>query len=197
MSSDFGTGTRVIQPATVGSSTSIAEVSHTGKLPELTNPHHVLVRVLAVALNPTDHKMAHYFPMPQSTMGCDFCGRIVAKYAGPSVNNAIEEGPRLGSRVCGAVWAYNPADRMTGAFAEYLTVDERLLLKVPDSWSDLEAASVGGIGWTTVGLAFWGPDALQLRGKPSSPLPMAEKIPVLVYGGGTTTGKLACQLLKL
>jgi NADPH:quinone reductase-like Zn-dependent oxidoreductase len=157
----------------------------------------VLVRVLAVALNPTDHKMAQHFPTPQSTMGCDFCGIIVAKYAGPLPDATLEDGLHLGARVCGAVWAYNPADKMTGAFAEYLSVDRRLLLKVPDAWSNLEAASVGGIGWTTVGLAFWGPDGLQLRGRPSSPLSAVDKVPVLVYGGGTVTGRLACQMLRL
>jgi NADPH:quinone reductase-like Zn-dependent oxidoreductase len=68
---------------------------------------------------------------------------------------------------------------------------------VPAHWSDLRAAALGGIGWGTAGLALWQADALSLEGRPTRPLIAAETTPVLVYGGATATGTMACQLLKL
>ncbi|KAI1176373.1 putative alcohol dehydrogenase [Nemania sp. FL0916] len=166
-------------------------LSHNAPIPPLPSPNHVLVRVLAVALNPTDYKMPAHFPMPDSTMGCDFCGIVPAEASAPL--------PPLGTRVCGAVYAYNPEDPLTGAFAQYVVADARLLLRVPADWSDLRAAALGGIGWGTAGLALWGSDALSLEGRPTRPLDAnnANKTPVLVYGGATATGTMACQLLKL
>ncbi|KAI0436036.1 putative alcohol dehydrogenase [Xylaria telfairii] len=163
-------------------------------IPPLPSPDHVLVRVLAVALNPTDHKMPTHFPMPGSTAGCDFCGIVVSSTASQS-NQRRSPPPPPGTRVCGAVYAYNPEDPLTGAFAEYVVADSRLLLRVPDHWTDLHAAALGGIGWGTAGLALWGSDAMGLEGRPARPV--AGGPPVLVYGGATATGTMACQLLKL
>ncbi|KAI0194232.1 GroES-like protein [Astrocystis sublimbata] len=157
-----------------------------GAIPPLPSPNHVLIRVLAVALNPTDHKMPTHFPMPGSTTGCDFCGIVVASSA--------ETGLEVGTRVCGAVYAYNPEEPLTGAFAQYVVADSRLLLRVPVHWSDLRAAALGGIGWGTAGLTLW--SALALAGRPSNPT-AAPETPVLVYGGATATGTMACQILKL
>lgn len=51
-------------------------VAHSRPVPDLPLPYHVLVRVLAVGLNPTDHKMITHFYMDGNTVGCDFCGII-------------------------------------------------------------------------------------------------------------------------
>lgn len=154
-------------------------------------PHHVLVRVLAVALNPTDHKMPVYLPNPGSTAGCDFCG--VVEVAAPEQAAAFAPG----TRVCGNNFAYNPALPREGSFAQYILADARQLLRVPQSWTDLEAAALGGVGWKTASLALWDPEMLGLKGRPSSPLQEDEAEPVLVFGGATATGTMACQLLKL
>ncbi|KAM7189798.1 GroES (chaperonin 10)-like protein [Rhypophila sp. PSN 637] len=171
-------------------------------VPTLPSPNHVLIRVRAVALNPNDHKMLDNFPVPGNGAGCDFCG--VVEELGSSVDSAVFLPGK--TRVCGAVFPYSAnlapeeAHRGIGAFAEWIVADSRLLLRVPEAWSDLQGAALGGVGWSTLGLAISHPDALGLSGLPSSPAPVVEASgktrPVLVYGGGTATGTMACQLLK-
>lgn len=154
------------------------------------------------ALNPTDHKFVAHFTQPGGLVGCDFCGIVV------DVGSAVAAAGRIspGDRVCGAVFPYdngNDADSevRSGSFAQWLVADARVLLRVPELWSDLEGAALGGVGWGTVGLAMSGPDALNLPGLPSQPADIDEKVgdrePVLVYGGATATGTMGCQLLKL
>lgn len=145
--------------------------------------HHVIIRVLAVPLNSNDHKMLRYFPAPNAAVGCDLCG-IVDGVGAASVHQG-------GTRVCGAVFPYHPSATNNGAFAHYLTTDSRLLLKVPDGWSDLQGAVLGGVGWATLSLAFSDPGALALQETPSCPAD-APAPPILVCGGGTATGALAC-----
>ncbi|KAF2129143.1 GroES-like protein [Dothidotthia symphoricarpi CBS 119687] len=162
-------------------------VAQSRPLPQLPTPHHVLIRVLAVGLNPTDHKMVTHFFMQGNTAGCDFCG--IVQEVGP------QSSLHPGDRVAGADFPYRPSNPYNGAFAEYATADSRHVLKIPAHVSDLQAAAIGAIGWGTAALAISDPDALNLPGLPSAP---AEKcIPVLVYGGATATGIMAIQMLKL
>ncbi|CAG8974767.1 hypothetical protein HYALB_00000379 [Hymenoscyphus albidus] len=181
---------------------------------DLPSRHHVLVRVLTVALNPTDHKMVMHFPVVGSVAGCDFCGVIEAigtvappnanfpTSTGPGPNTELSEFMSVGDRICGGLFPYTlaPDNTHNGSFSEYVVVDSRLCLKIPAGWSDLEGAALGGIGWATVGLAFCDADALALQGRPSAPVePTAngKKVPILVYGGATATGTMAVQLLNL
>lgn len=174
--------------------------SNAVEIPALPSAHHVLVRVLAVALNPNDHKMLTHFPIPGHGVGCDFCGIVEDMGAKTNAHDLdIDPAQRPGTRVCGTLFPYAPVgagndhDRM-GAFAEYVVVDSRLLLTVPPSWTDLQGAALGGVGWSTVALAMAASDAMALTGTPSTPA--ESRIPVLVYGGGTSTGTMAAQLLK-
>lgn len=185
------TQTAIVQTEVSSSKNIPLTVNRSAPIPEVKSEHHVLVRVLAVALNPNDHKMVTHFNTPNSIAGCDFCG-IIANPA--SSSSAAARLPR-GTRVCGALFPYSPADPDNGSFAQFCVVDSRLLVKVPDTWSDLEAASLG-VGWSTISLAFSDPNALNLEGLPTKPSHQAKE-PVLVYGGGTASGTLACQLLNL
>ena len=193
------TQTAIVQKAK-GSSTHLPlAVNRSAPVPKVPSEHHVLIRILAVALNPNDHKMVTHFNMPGSVAGCDFCG-IVAAEAGENNNSSSRASAAAarfpaGTRVCGALFPYNPADPDNGSFAQFCVVDARLLVKVPDSWNDLEAASLG-VGWSTISLAFSDPNALGLEGLPTKPSHQS-KDPVLVYGGATASGTLACQLLSL
>ena len=165
-------------------------ISRDRLIPTIEEPYDVLIRVLAVALNPTDYKMPEYHPVPGAIMGCDFMGVIVE--TGDDVEHT-----RPGTRVCGPMHGSNPENPDSGAFAEYLIQDARLLVRVPSSWSDLEGAALGGVGWATVALAM--EDSLGLTGTPSKPAlsrPDGSQRPVLVYGGATATGTMACQLLS-
>lgn len=175
----------VIQQGSTGKELPLV-VSHSTPVPSLASPYHVLVRVLAVALNPNDHKMMLHFPMEGNIGGCDFCGLV--DVAGESSMHAV------GSRVCGAAFPYKPGDT-GGSFAQYLAVDSRLLVRVPASWDDLQGAALGGVGWSTLSMAFSDSDALALAG--TTDRPVEKRQPVLVYGAATATGSLACQLLIL
>jgi NADPH:quinone reductase-like Zn-dependent oxidoreductase len=147
-----------------------------------------MVKTVAVALNPSDHKMGTTFPTPGAVIGMDFSG-IVA-----SIHPGTETDLHVGDRVCGMVHGSNPGDLTNGAFAEYVRVRPSLLLRVPGGLPMEQAASLG-VGLMTNVMALWDPSALALTATPESP---AEKpFPVLVYGGSTATGTLATQLLQL
>ena len=69
--------TAIIQSKTPSRPSGLAlVVAHDRPLPPLPTPYHVRVRVLAVGLNPTDHKMVTHFFMQDNTAGCDFCGIV-------------------------------------------------------------------------------------------------------------------------
>jgi NADPH:quinone reductase-like Zn-dependent oxidoreductase len=163
-------------------------ISHSQPVPELPTPYHVLVRVSAVGLNPTDHKMVTHFYMEGRTVGCDFCG--VIESAGPSSLLPV------GTRVCGADFPYRKNNAYNGAFSERVSADSRQMLVVPDDWSDVQGAALGAIGWGTVCMSLSDPEALGLAGLPSKPLVSEKPIYVLVYGAGTATGVLTIQILK-
>ncbi len=131
--------------------------------------------------------MITHFYMEGNTVGCDFCG--IVETAGSSALF------RRGDRVCGAEFPYRPDNPLNGAFSQYMVVDSRHMLRIPDEWSDTQAAALGAIGWGTACLAFTDPEGLNLPGLPSKPV--EKPIPVLVYGGATATGILAIQMLKL
>lgn len=153
-------------------------------------PDMILVKTVAVALNPTDFKMHANFQSPGATIGCDFSG-VVVRVGSEAASRPCSF--KVGDRVCGAVHGSNPIDHQTGSFAEYVRAAANLVLKVPDTMSFEDAAAIGGVGHGTLGLALW--DCLGLPASPDSP---AEKpIHVLVYGGSTSTGTMAIQLLKL
>ena len=79
-----------------------------------------------------------------------------------------------------------------GAFAEFVAIDSAGLMKIPDKWTFRQAASAG-CSISTIGLALF--KSLNVPGMPKCP---AEKpVNVFVYGGSTTTGTMAIQLLKM
>ncbi|GAA6040361.1 hypothetical protein JCM8097_007575 [Rhodosporidiobolus ruineniae] len=143
----------------------------------------VLVKNKAVALNPTDWKHRDFITPPGAWLGCDFAG--VVEKVGAGVTD-VKEGDRVAAFVHGGLWEGE------GSFAEYVKAQASLVWKVPESVSFEEASAAGGIGpWTAI-------QALYFRLKlahPSSPTKNAE--PVLVWGGSTSVGLYAVQLLKL
>lgn len=169
------------------------QVTKDAAVPELANGR-ILVRVRAVALNPTDYKLPQNFPSPGATAGTDFSGTVVA--LGPDIDPAKTR-IKIGDRVCGNVFGSNPADHATGAFAEYVSADVDLVARIPDDMTWEEAAAVGGVGHSTVALALW-TSCIALNGTPQRPFigDDADRH-VLVYGGSTATGTMAMQILRL
>lgn len=193
-------------------------LSPNAPLPAL-RPGQILVRVHAVALNPTDYKMPTSFPSPGAACGCDFAGQIAA-VAADDISNPYQQQQQQqqsessrqilkpGDAVFGAVHGSNPIDHATGAFAEFVAADAALVCKVPEGMTWEQAAAWGGIGWHTLGIALWENErGLGLKwpwgeyqgkaeeGKDGHRRGNSEY--VLVNGGATATGTLAVQLLRL
>ncbi len=114
-----------------------------GDLPAV-GDHDILVKVVAVSVNPIDYKIANgdlrrvlrlNLPAP---FGFDCCGRVEV----------------LGSKVIGyevgdLVYARAPRERM-GAFAEFVAIESRYVAKAPISLSAQAAASLPLVALTTV-----------------------------------------------
>lgn len=178
------------QKAVVGQANETVAVSNSVTIPTL-QPDMVIVKTVAVALNPVDAKVAYSsFCTPGAISGCDFAGHVVA------IGSAVRKPLKIGERVCGAVHGMNPSMPLTGAFAEYVGATGDILLLVPDGMP-LEAAATLGTGLGTMGMAlFW---SLNLPASPERPLKTSPNVGdhVLVYGGSSASGTMAIQLIKL
>ena len=118
----------------------------------------ILVRVKAVAINPTDWKRlslsvpicaksspkphplvtkdAKWFTQPGSYIGCDFAGEVVQ--VGPNLKTGIKVGDKVASSVRGGV------SRERGAFSEYAKTFADLAFVIPEgTWSFEEASTIG------------------------------------------------------
>lgn len=123
-------------------------------------------------------------PIPDSTIGCDYMGTVVK--LGPNVTGNWKEG----DRIAGVTHGSNKCDITEGTFADYALVREGVQMKVPDSLSDVEAATTG-VAVSTVGLSLY----------QDLSLPWPGSVPadcwILIYGGSTSTGSIAIQFAKL
>jgi NADPH:quinone reductase-like Zn-dependent oxidoreductase len=144
----------------------------------------ILVKVKAVALNPTDFKHLDVISPPHSIIGCDYAGVI------HEVGDSAKGKWNVGDRVAGAVHGGLYPDK--GAFAEYLKTDADLAWKVPDSISDADATTYGVSAVTAMlvlnvhhGLPF-------VDTKPATPKNEA----VFVYAGATSVGLYHIEMAK-
>ncbi|RBQ81422.1 hypothetical protein FVER14953_11742 [Fusarium verticillioides] len=103
-------------------------------IPSIT-PNEILVKVKAVALNPTDFKHLDIISPPNSIIGCDYAGVV------HQVGDSVKDRWKIGDRVAGAVHGGLYPDK--GAFAEYLKIDADVAWKVPEHISDTDAATYG------------------------------------------------------
>jgi NADPH:quinone reductase-like Zn-dependent oxidoreductase len=159
-----------------------------GPVPQIREDE-VLVRVIYAAVNPVDAKSVDLSPARGATPGCDFSGEVV------TVGGAVKKTLAAGDRVCGLVFGDNPDEPDSGTFAEYVAVQGDLVFKIPQGMSYQTAATLG-IGMGTAGMALYHILNLQLPRFPA-PEPRQQPAYALVYGGGTATGKLAIQLLRM
>ncbi|GAB1742457.1 hypothetical protein NU219Hw_g8003t1 [Hortaea werneckii] len=167
----------------IGHQTSIREVD----LPVLEQGD-VLVKVKAVAQNPTDFKHIDLLGRPNSIIGCDFAGRVVK--VGAHAKGNWREGDRIAGVVHGGLYP----DR--GSYAEYLKVDSDLAWKIPDAVTDEEAATFGVSAVSAMQALI-----LNLRlpwpNETSTALPRDAKKIILIYSGATSASLFAIQLAKL
>ncbi|KAH8426388.1 zinc-binding alcohol dehydrogenase family protein [Aspergillus melleus] len=174
-------------------STQKAVVITTPKHADLVTDHaipvlrddYILVKTVAVALNPTDWKHVAFLAPPGPVVGCDYAGVVEA------VGKDVTKPFKKGDRVSGFVHGSNAVYHEDGTFAEYITAKGDLQMKIPDNLS-FEEASTLGVGISTVGQGLY--QSLKLAWPTQ---PTTEKTPVLIYGGSSATGTLAIQFAKL
>ncbi|KAF5007623.1 hypothetical protein FDECE_6056 [Fusarium decemcellulare] len=153
--------------------------------PEL-EPDMLLIKTVAVAVNPCDMKMTGSMASEGAISGGDCAGIVVA------IGSGVPEGKfAIGDRVCAAVQSMNPLLPRVGAFADYVGATADFTLKIPHGMS-LEEASTLGISTATVGYALF--KSLSIPGHPDEPA--TKTAYVLVYGGSTATGTIAIQLIR-
>ncbi|KAF9891548.1 hypothetical protein FE257_004015 [Aspergillus nanangensis] len=163
------------------------KVDRARRRPEMA-PDSLLVRPVAVALNPTDWKSVSYNRAADGCIvGCDYAGVVEA------VGKEVSKPWRPGDKVFGCGHGANLVNANDGVFAEYAAVKGDLQMRIPDGWT-FEKATTAPLGLITVGQGLY-QKALKLN-LPTSPERNGD-VPVLIYGGTTATATLAIQLAKL
>ena len=150
-------------------------------------PDAVIIRTAAVALNPVDTKMLGDFVVPGAIFGFDCAGTVVA------VGSAVKKDLKIGDRVCGSADGMSRSRPLGGAFAQYVSLPGDLAVKIPDDLSFEAAAAYGTALASTCMALFY---SLKIPTK-FLEKPAETPFPVLVYGGSTSTGTMAIQLLKM
>lgn len=153
-------------------------------IPSIT-PNEILVKVTAVALNPTDYKHIDVISPSGSIIGCDFAGEVT------KVGAAWTEKWNVGDRVAGAVHGGLYPDR--GSFAEYLKADGDLVFKIPRDMDDTNAA-VYGVSASTAMLAL--NKSLELPWPSTEHSARMTNNTLLVYAGSTSAGLFCIQVAK-
>lgn len=164
-------------------------IVHNAPVPTIL-PGWLLVRNVAVSLNPCDFKMAARFPTPGLKDGVDFAGTVAA------VGSEVA-GYHVGDRVFGCVPSNKQDDSESGSFSEFVKVEAIYTLRIPTTMSFETAMALNPACICTVALALH-----QSLGLPATPDEAAElgattTDTVLVHGGSSSVGLLAIQMLKL
>ncbi|KAF7912634.1 uncharacterized protein EAF01_001655 [Botrytis porri] len=155
---------------------------------------YILVKTIAVAINPTDWQTIDEKPSSRrkgpTLLGCDFAGIVV------EIGKGVEKEWKKGDRIAGMAHGGNDIEPEDGTFATYIVVKGDVAFHIPDTVSFEEAASLG-VGVTTVSLGFYKYLSLPLLKFPlSMPNPESRRT-ILIYGGSSATGTLAIQFAKL
>jgi NADPH:quinone reductase-like Zn-dependent oxidoreductase len=153
-------------------------------IPKLRDDY-IMIKVKAVAVNPTDWKHVDFVADVGAKIGCDYAGIV------EEVGGAVTNGLKKGDRVAGFVHGGNQVNHDDGSFSEIITARGDIQIKIPDNISFEEAATLG-VSITTVGQGLY--QALQLS-LPTKPITKKEFL--LIYGGSTSTGSFAIQFAKL
>lgn len=178
---------RRTQTAVVGDDQGGVKLSSDAPVPQAADDI-VVIRAMAVSVNPVDAKMTGPYVTPGAILGCDVAG--VVEEVGPDVTTTRNIKP--GDRVFAILMGMNPLEPSLGAFASYVGARPVGVLHLPKSVT-FESGSAFGTSFMTAGLALF--RSLDLPGYPLAP--SAKSPSVLVYGGSTATGTAALQLLRL
>ncbi|KAJ4248452.1 hypothetical protein NW762_012789 [Fusarium torreyae] len=149
----------------------------------------VLVRPVAVALNPTDWRhIRNQRAKDGCILGCDYAGVV------QSVGSAVTKNWKPGDKIFGCAHGANLVNPDDGIFAEYASVIGDLQMRMPEGLSFEKAATIG-LGAGTVGQGLF-QKSLKLQLPETTAGTKKRKEFVLIYGGGTATGALGIQFAK-
>ena len=126
----------VSQKVLVASGPGKLELRRNFPIPALDDDQ-VLVKIHAVALNLADWKTLDNPIFPPGIHGCDFA-RTITQKIGKSVRADLKQG----DRVAGFLMQADPHYPNNGAFAEYVAAVGDLLIKIPESMSYTQAATL-------------------------------------------------------
>lgn len=84
---------------------------------------YILVKVKAVALNPTDWKHIAFLTSPGAKIGCDYAGIV------EEVGSKVTNGLKRGDRVAGFAHGGNEVNHEDGAFGEVIVSKCTVLLE--------------------------------------------------------------------
>lgn len=178
------------QRALIGTERDTLELTDAAPVPT-PGPGWVLVKNVAVGLNPIDTKLTSGYTVPGAIGGFD-CAGVVVALGPPSSSSSTTQRPlAVGDEVGIMVLGMNRAMPDVGAFSQYVLAQEDFVLRKPPGRSLAEMAPLGTV-FMAAGLAM---RRLELPGTPLSPSTTPHY--VLVYGGGTATGTIFCQLTRL
>ncbi|CAG9949023.1 unnamed protein product [Clonostachys rosea f. rosea IK726] len=150
----------------------------------------LLVRPVAVALNPTDWRHIRGRRAKDGCiLGCDYAGIVEAVGAG------VTKKWKPGDRIFGCAHGANLVNPDDGVFAEVASVVGDLQMRMPDSLSFEQAATLG-LGTGTVGQGLFQKGLKLEWPNLGSAGTVKRDEPVLIYGGGTATGTLGIQFAK-
>lgn len=151
----------------------------------------VLVKVLAVTLNPTDFKSARFISPPGNGVGCDAYGEVVS--LGDDLNVPLKVGQKVAFFTMGSF--HSPR---SGTFSEYALTQSDTAIIVPDGYDAYQASSWGVGGYTAIQTLF---DSLKLDPIPnditSLPQLKADSPQLLIWAGSTSVGQFAIQLGRI
>jgi len=185
-----------------------AIVVHDRARPSLRTNGYMIVRPVAVALNPADVAVLDFHMVQAGNLlGCDYAG--VVEEVGPGVLRDFKKG----DRVCGPARPGGPLEPENGTFAEVICVKADLALRIPEGMG-FEDASTLGVTHITTGRCLVSlpacvcgnfasviPLTVQLQyQKLNLPLPdkpNASPGQMLVYGGSSAMGTMVIQFAKL
>ena len=165
-----------------------AALVHDRKAPTI-RPGHLLVRTVAIALNPGDWRtILSPRPIANAILGCDFAGVVL------EVNAELNaKGWNVGDHVCGCAPGGSSKDADLGTFAEIILARSDYCIRIPVGMS-FEDAATAGLSSMTVGQGLFQKMGLRL---PGDGAPREGQEWLLIYGGSTAAGTLAVQLAKL
>ncbi|KAA1476158.1 GroES-like protein [Dentipellis sp. KUC8613] len=146
-------------------------------------PGEVLVKNAAVGQNPGDWKGIEWGIVPPGKgLGYDFAGRIAA--LGEGVTSW-----KIGDRVAGTCMPFKADKIAQTAYCEYTLVREKPLLRIPDSVTDEDAATIPLAAFTAL-------DGLHLISDIPKRAPLGGRA-FLVWGGSSSVGQFAIQFARI